>query len=131
MSKGPSQVGTKTTTAIDPLRQAQAPYLAGGWESAQNLLQQAPQTPFPGSQYAEPYPQQIEGYGNLYNAGVNATPLNQAAYNPFFASTSGQYGVARDAYNTVRFKPVTTSALRLELVMQPGVSAGVQEWKVK
>ena len=44
---------------------------------------------------------------------------------------AGQYGVARDAYNTVRFKPVTTTALRLELVMQPGVSAGVQEWKVK
>ena len=45
--------------------------------------------------------------------------------------TSGEYGVARDAYNTVRFKPVTTTALRLELVMQPNVSAGVQEWKVK
>jgi len=93
MSKGPSQVGTKTTTAIDPLRQEQAKYLSGGWQSAQNLLQQAPQTPWPGSQYAEPYPQQLEGYGNLYNAGVNATPLNQAAYNPFFASTSGQYGI--------------------------------------
>jgi uncharacterized protein len=44
---------------------------------------------------------------------------------------AGEYGVARDAYNTVHFTPVTTSALRLELVMQPGVSAGVQEWKVK
>jgi hypothetical protein len=43
----------------------------------------------------------------------------------------GEYGVAKDGYNTVRFKPVTTSALRLELVMQPNVSAGVQEWKVK
>jgi hypothetical protein len=43
----------------------------------------------------------------------------------------GAYGVAKDQYNRVRFKPVTTSALRLELVMQPGVSAGVQEWKVK
>ena len=41
------------------------------------------------------------------------------------------FGVARDKYNLVRFKPVTTSALRLELVMQPNVSAGVQEWKVK
>ena len=41
------------------------------------------------------------------------------------------FGVAKDKYNTVRFKPVTTSALRLELVMQPNVSAGVQEWKVK
>ena len=44
---------------------------------------------------------------------------------------TGEYGVARDAYNTVHFKPVTTAALRLELVMQPNVSAGVQEWKVK
>ena len=42
-----------------------------------------------------------------------------------------EFGVAKDAYNTVRFSPVTTSALRIELVMQPNVSAGVQEWKVK
>jgi len=41
------------------------------------------------------------------------------------------YGVARDTYNVVHFAPVTTSALRLELAMQPSVSAGVQEWKVK
>ena len=39
--------------------------------------------------------------------------------------------IAKDAWNTVTFKPVTTTALRLELVMQPEVSAGVQEWKVK
>ncbi len=45
--------------------------------------------------------------------------------------TTGEYGVAKDRYNTVRFKPVTTSVLRLELTMQPEVSAGVQEWKVK
>ena len=41
------------------------------------------------------------------------------------------YGVAKDTYNVVHFVPVTTSALRLELAMQPNVSAGVQEWKVK
>ena len=41
------------------------------------------------------------------------------------------YGVARDAYNTVRFTPVSTTALRIELIMQPNVSAGLQEWKVK
>jgi hypothetical protein len=29
------------------------------------------------------------------------------------------------------FEPVETSALRLEIVMQPGFSAGVQEWKVR
>ena len=41
------------------------------------------------------------------------------------------FGVAKDAWNTVAFTPVKTTALRIELKMQPGVSAGVQEWKVK
>ena len=44
---------------------------------------------------------------------------------------SAPFGTATDRYNVVTFTPVTTSALRLELVMQPKVSAGVQEWKVK
>lgn len=44
---------------------------------------------------------------------------------------SGPFGVAKDTYNVVHFAPVTTGGLRLELVMQPNVSAGVQEWKVK
>ena len=43
----------------------------------------------------------------------------------------GEYGVSKDKYNVVRFKPVNTAALRLELTLQPQVSAGVQEWKVK
>jgi hypothetical protein len=41
------------------------------------------------------------------------------------------FGTARNSWNKVTFKPVMTSALRIELVMQPDVSAGVQEWKVK
>jgi DUF1680 family protein len=45
--------------------------------------------------------------------------------------TADQYGVAKDAWNTVTFKPVNTTALRLEVVLQPSVSAGLQEWKVK
>jgi DUF1680 family protein len=57
----------------------------------------------------------------LYKDGTEWKPVEVA----------GEYGVAKDAYNTVRFKPVTASALRIELVMQPNVSAGVQEWKVK
>jgi DUF1680 family protein len=44
--------------------------------------------------------------------------------------TTGTFGTARDAWNKLTFKPVTTSALRIELTMQPGVSAGVQEWSV-
>jgi hypothetical protein len=46
-------------------------------------------------------------------------------------AASGEFGVARNRYNVVHFTPVTTAALRLELVMQPNVSAGVQEWIVK
>jgi len=45
--------------------------------------------------------------------------------------TEGPYGVEKDKYNKVSFKPVTTSGLRLEVVMQPTWSAGIQKWKVK
>jgi uncharacterized protein len=45
--------------------------------------------------------------------------------------TTDAYGVARDAWNTLKFKPVNTTALRLEIVLQPGQSAGIQEWKVR
>ena len=45
--------------------------------------------------------------------------------------TSDPYGVARDRYNRVRFAPVETQALRLEVTMQKDWSAGVQEWKVR
>jgi DUF1680 family protein len=41
------------------------------------------------------------------------------------------FGVEKDTYNTVHFKPVTATAMRLELVMQPAVSAGVQRWRLK
>jgi uncharacterized protein len=50
-------------------------------------------------------------------------------WKPVEASTS--FGTARDRWNSVTFTPVTTSALRIELTMQPDVSAGVQEWRVK
>jgi uncharacterized protein len=44
---------------------------------------------------------------------------------------SGAYGVDKDRFNSLTFKPVTTSGLRLEVTMQPNWSAGIQEWKVK
>ncbi len=44
---------------------------------------------------------------------------------------SGPYGVDKDKFNKMTFKPVTTSGLRLEVTMQPNWSAGIQEWKVK
>ncbi|MEW6073098.1 MAG: beta-L-arabinofuranosidase domain-containing protein [Planctomycetota bacterium] len=42
----------------------------------------------------------------------------------------GGYGTARDARNEVRFAPVRTSALLLEVELAPGASAGVLEWEV-
>jgi hypothetical protein len=40
------------------------------------------------------------------------------------------YAVVKDRYNPVTFKPVTTTALRLEVTLQPSWSAGIQEWQV-
>jgi hypothetical protein len=51
------------------------------------------------------------------------------AWKPVDATTA--FGLAKDAWNKVTFRRVSTTALRIELKMQPGVSAGVQEWRVK
>lgn len=50
-------------------------------------------------------------------------------WKPVEASTPG--AVALDRFNRVTFAPVSTAALRLEVALQPGWSAGVQEWKVE
>jgi uncharacterized protein len=57
----------------------------------------------------------------LYKDGAEWKPV----------APSGPYGVAKDAWNKVAFAPVTTTALRLEVTMQPQWSAGIQEWKVR
>ena len=41
------------------------------------------------------------------------------------------YTTKRDAWNPVTFSPVETSALRLEVQLQPGESGGILEWKVE
>jgi uncharacterized protein len=45
--------------------------------------------------------------------------------------TTDTFGTQKDSWNRLTFKPITTSALRIEVVMRPSVSAGLQEWKVK
>ncbi len=45
--------------------------------------------------------------------------------------TTESYGVDKDRYNKVTFKPVATEVLRLEVTLLPEWSAGIQEWKVK
>ncbi|MGC9970298.1 MAG: glycoside hydrolase family 127 protein [Bryobacteraceae bacterium] len=54
---------------------------------------------------------------------------NGNAWQP--VESTGPWGMEKDKYNIVSFKPVTTSGLRLEVTMQPGWSAGLQKWKVE
>jgi len=61
------------------------------------------------------------GWRLLYKDGAEWKPVEGAS----------PYGVARDGWNKVTFKPVTTSGLRIELTMQPDMSAGIQEWRVQ
>lgn len=58
----------------------------------------------------------------LYKVGEEWKPVELTASN---------YGVSKDRFNTVSFKPVETSGLKLEVTMQKDWSAGVQEWRVK
>jgi hypothetical protein len=41
------------------------------------------------------------------------------------------YGVQKDGFNRVTFDAIETKALRLEVQLQPNVSGGILEWKVK
>ena len=51
-----------------------------------------------------------------------------AAWKP--VETSDAYGTAADRYNHVNIRPVTASALRLEVQLKPDRSAGISEWRV-
>jgi DUF1680 family protein len=55
----------------------------------------------------------------LYKDGQNWKPVE----------TSETFGVEKDRYNKLTFKPVMTDGLRLEVTLQPDWSAGIQEWK--
>ena len=57
----------------------------------------------------------------LYKAGEEWLPVKAA----------GGYGLAKDAWNTVKFAPVRTRALRLEIKLQENWAAGVHEWTIK
>jgi len=57
----------------------------------------------------------------LYKDGDAWKPVDNA----------GACGVAKDQYNEMAFRPVTTSQLRLEVTMQPNWSAGLEKWKVQ
>jgi hypothetical protein len=43
----------------------------------------------------------------------------------------GPYGLETDKFNVVRFDPVKTTAMRVEVQCQPNRSAGIYEWRIK
>lgn len=45
--------------------------------------------------------------------------------------TNQEHGIKKDQFNTVKFAPVTATALRLEADLQEGFSGGILEWRVK
>jgi uncharacterized protein len=57
----------------------------------------------------------------LYRDGDEWKPVLDAA----------QGEIAMDRFNSVSFSPVTTTALRLEVQLQPNLSSGVLEWKLR
>jgi len=61
------------------------------------------------------------GWRLLYKDGGQWKPVE----------TMGDYGVEKNRYNRIVFNSVMTTALRLEVDLQSGWSAGIQEWKVK
>ena len=46
------------------------------------------------------------------------------------AEALGDYPVELDQFNEVKFKPFRTDSIRLEARLQPGISAGIQEWRI-
>jgi hypothetical protein len=57
----------------------------------------------------------------FYKDGDKWTPVD----------TNDSFGVAKDQYNKVNFKSVTSTGLRLEIVVPTDASVGIQEWKVR
>ncbi|MBP6826469.1 MAG: glycoside hydrolase family 127 protein [Saprospiraceae bacterium] len=55
--------------------------------------------------------------------------LENGAWKPVYAPEG--YKIDKDAWNEVQFEPVKTTALRLEMQWQDGVSGGVHEWEVR
>lgn len=43
---------------------------------------------------------------------------------------AGEYGVERDRYNEVSFRPVATRAMRIEVQLRENFSAGMLEWRI-
>ncbi|HYW78371.1 MAG TPA: hypothetical protein VE890_02305, partial [Thermoguttaceae bacterium] len=56
--------------------------------------------------------------------------LHEVGYTWLPLPGATEHGVAADTYNKVTFDPVVVSSLRLQVRLQPGMSAGILEWKI-
>ena len=56
--------------------------------------------------------------------------LYQSGYGWMAVEGATSYGVKRDTYNRVTFKPVPATALRIEIIQQQDFSSGILQWKV-
>jgi hypothetical protein len=57
--------------------------------------------------------------------------VQDAKKNWVSVETSDNYSTELDRYNTIHFKPVKTSALRIKVKLQDETSGGILEWKVR
>lgn len=65
-----------------------------------------------------------KGWRLLYKVAAADT------WRPVTLSPGSTYGLAKDAFNTIRFHPVTATAMRLEVDLQGGWSGGIEEWNL-
>lgn len=61
------------------------------------------------------------GYKVYYKKGEEWVPV----------SPVGAYEIAKDKFNTLKFEPVTTTALKMEVQLPEKHSAGIHEWMIK
>jgi len=91
VSKGSSQP-SGYTNVTNPAQVAQQPYLNFGWQEAQNLYRNNPQTYYPGqtlAPYIPPDPAQRQGYQNLYGTGSSLDEWLRPSANAIFGQAAG------------------------------------------
>jgi hypothetical protein len=79
---------------------------------------------------------QLYWWDDSKNGGGCKVPVSWKAFykdgdNWVPVETTDSYGVEPDKYNKVNFKPVQTTALKIEIVVPNDASVGIQEWKVR
>lgn len=72
---------------------------------------------------------EVTGGGCRIPKSWRITYLDNGVWKP--VKNTQKYAIQKDAWNEVSFEGVSTTAIRIELMLQNGVSAGVHEWEVE